>query len=295
MKAKDRLIIEAAIKLFAKKGFSATSIQEIASESGISKGAFYLHFKSKESLLLAILNYYFEEIKKNVLAIEQEELSARDKFSRQLTVLYENLLQHKDFIIMQTREQAIPLNDEIRKLIYNIHFSIHEFYRKNILDIYGEIIREHVWDLSIMLEGIFHAYIRLLFLDEHAFNKRQTAGYILNRLDDMVATLSMSKEEPLISQKTIQGIMKNSNICINQDFDNISSILNKMRKELENSDENKDLLISLEVIEAEVKQEQPRAAVLVGMLSNFNSEPIFEDFITKIYNMYKLQKVVKFE
>ncbi len=101
MKDKDMIIIEAAIKLFAKKWISATSIQEIATESGISKGAFYLHFKSKDSLILAILHHYFDTLQRNVMAIEHEYLPARERFSKQVNVMFENLLKHKDFIIMQ--------------------------------------------------------------------------------------------------------------------------------------------------------------------------------------------------
>ncbi|KMP45761.1 TetR family transcriptional regulator, partial [Bacillus cereus] len=55
MKEKERLIIESAMKLFATKGVNATSVQEIVTASGISKGAFYLYFKSKDELLLATL------------------------------------------------------------------------------------------------------------------------------------------------------------------------------------------------------------------------------------------------
>lgn len=40
MKEKERLIIESAMKLFATKGVNATSVQEIVTASGISKGAF---------------------------------------------------------------------------------------------------------------------------------------------------------------------------------------------------------------------------------------------------------------
>ncbi len=44
MKEKERLIIESAMKLFATKGVNATSVQEIVTASGISKGAFLLIF-----------------------------------------------------------------------------------------------------------------------------------------------------------------------------------------------------------------------------------------------------------
>ena len=45
-----QLIIEESFKLFYENGFSKTSISEIMSRTGLSKGAFYHHFKSKHEL-----------------------------------------------------------------------------------------------------------------------------------------------------------------------------------------------------------------------------------------------------
>ena len=46
----QQLIIEESFKLFYENGFSKTSISEIMSRTGLSKGAFYHHFKSKHEL-----------------------------------------------------------------------------------------------------------------------------------------------------------------------------------------------------------------------------------------------------
>ena len=56
--AKKQLIMDKALELFAKQGFSATSIQQITDHCGISKGAFYLSFKSKDALILAIIDHF---------------------------------------------------------------------------------------------------------------------------------------------------------------------------------------------------------------------------------------------
>jgi AcrR family transcriptional regulator len=47
-------IIEAAVKCIAKKGFHHTSMQDIVSESGLSPGAIYLYFRSKEEIIQAV-------------------------------------------------------------------------------------------------------------------------------------------------------------------------------------------------------------------------------------------------
>ena len=56
--SKKQLIIEKSLELFAKQGFEATSIQQITEYCGISKGAFYLSFKSKDELILALIDHF---------------------------------------------------------------------------------------------------------------------------------------------------------------------------------------------------------------------------------------------
>ncbi|MFA6107307.1 MAG: TetR family transcriptional regulator [Candidatus Latescibacterota bacterium] len=48
-------ILQAAVKVFSRKGFAAATIEEIAQEAEFSKGAVYLHFASKEELLSTVL------------------------------------------------------------------------------------------------------------------------------------------------------------------------------------------------------------------------------------------------
>lgn len=55
-------IMEAAIKLFSNRGYNAASVDDICAEAGISKGAFYHHFKSKQELFLALLESWLQTI-----------------------------------------------------------------------------------------------------------------------------------------------------------------------------------------------------------------------------------------
>ncbi|ASK61835.1 hypothetical protein CFK37_06515 [Virgibacillus phasianinus] len=50
-------IMKAGMEKFCEKGYSATSIQEICEHAGYTKGAFYLHFKSKEDFFLKLLEF----------------------------------------------------------------------------------------------------------------------------------------------------------------------------------------------------------------------------------------------
>jgi AcrR family transcriptional regulator len=53
-------ILDAALKLFAHRGFGATSVRDIAEAAELSKGNVYHHFPDKESIFRALLDRYFE-------------------------------------------------------------------------------------------------------------------------------------------------------------------------------------------------------------------------------------------
>lgn len=52
-------IIETAIKVFARQGFASTRMDDVAAESGLSKGLLYWYFKSKEEIIIAIADLLF--------------------------------------------------------------------------------------------------------------------------------------------------------------------------------------------------------------------------------------------
>ena len=55
--ARDKLL-EAGVKLVREQGYAATSVDELCREAGVTKGAFFHHFASKEALGVALANYW---------------------------------------------------------------------------------------------------------------------------------------------------------------------------------------------------------------------------------------------
>lgn len=55
MTEKQEKILESALELFAKEGFTATSTSKVAKHAGVSEGLIFRHFGNKEGLLNAIL------------------------------------------------------------------------------------------------------------------------------------------------------------------------------------------------------------------------------------------------
>ncbi len=69
-------ILNAAEQVFTKKGFDEARMDDIAVETGLSKGTLYFYFKSKEDLIIAILDRIFQGVFKQLDAHKNDELSA---------------------------------------------------------------------------------------------------------------------------------------------------------------------------------------------------------------------------
>lgn len=76
---RDR-ILRAAVKVFAKSGFHATRVSEIAKAAGVADGTIYLYFKSKEELLFSL----FEDRVRKLLVFMKEELPKQSTASARL-------------------------------------------------------------------------------------------------------------------------------------------------------------------------------------------------------------------
>lgn len=69
-------IINAAEDVFTKKGFDEARMDDIAEETGLSKGTLYLYFKSKDDLIIAILDRIFQREFQEFEKIDLSTLSA---------------------------------------------------------------------------------------------------------------------------------------------------------------------------------------------------------------------------
>jgi AcrR family transcriptional regulator len=65
-------ILEVAMQLFSKSGYDATGVAEICQAAGVSKGAFYHHFPSKQAVFLELLNSYLNGIESGFNLMRQE-------------------------------------------------------------------------------------------------------------------------------------------------------------------------------------------------------------------------------
>ncbi len=73
-------IMDAARQVFARRGFHATRMSDIASAAGVSQGTLYHYFQSKDELFLSLLNVWNDRMVEVIQNAPGEAVSAVDKF-----------------------------------------------------------------------------------------------------------------------------------------------------------------------------------------------------------------------
>lgn len=136
-----QLILDAAYRLFMEKGYERTSIQDIIDQlGGLSKGAIYHHFKSKEDILIAVSDRMTAESNKMLAAIrDRSDLCGKEKLK---TIFKESInrpVQNDIFTV-------VPNFQNNPKLLFSLlHETIEEAAPNYLLP----IIKEGISDGSI--------------------------------------------------------------------------------------------------------------------------------------------------
>ena len=79
---KHQKIIQAAVKVFAEKGFYNSRVSEIAKEANVADGTIYLYFKNKDDILISLFEEEFGQIVENMRKELEREKDVLKKFKR---------------------------------------------------------------------------------------------------------------------------------------------------------------------------------------------------------------------
>ncbi|MFC1286689.1 TetR/AcrR family transcriptional regulator [Bacillus paralicheniformis] len=275
MTEKEEKIIKAGLHLFAKNGFASTTIQDIANECNISKGAFYLHFKSKEALLLAIIKYYIDRTMENMKIIQQKNFPPKETFKEQIAYQFSESKEHRDFILVMISEHSIPENSKIEEYFKNVSQKFHETYQNALSAAYGDIVKPYLSDLSVIVHGIVQSYQNLFIFNELDIDFYELADFIMRRIDDMIDGMVQNGEQPILAGRTYSYYRNAGNTADKH------TILRELEDAKRQPALPEDILITLDVIEEELRKDSPRTPVLQGMLTNLEHQ----DNLQHLYGM----------
>src|SRR3954467_9182581 len=76
---KRRLILAAAVRVFARKGYHAARVGDIAEEAGVAHGLLYHYFASKEQLLETVFRETWSELLETIASVADSGEPAREQ------------------------------------------------------------------------------------------------------------------------------------------------------------------------------------------------------------------------
>jgi len=128
-------MLAAAIDCFARHGYQGTSIDRIAREFGVTKGALYYHFRDKEDLLFAAVTERVGEFERKVL---RDAEPARDALTTLRRVVdscffHATVSNHRRFIItlmVEALDTNPRLSEEFRRILRGMRSYLAEVVRR---------------------------------------------------------------------------------------------------------------------------------------------------------------------
>ncbi|MDQ0230335.1 TetR/AcrR family transcriptional regulator [Metabacillus malikii] len=254
---KKQLIMEKALELFAEQGFEATSVQQITEHCGISKGAFYLSFKSKDELIFALIDHFVTEITTTIdYTVKNGEYSnlLYDFFYSSFHLIDKHSNFAKIFIIEQTH----TMNKEI---ISKLHYY-NELHERIILLLvekrFGDAVKQSKYDLVYCIKGFIQTYSGLLIFSKVPLDLDALTRSLVEKTEILAKHMSL----PFITSEFSmigKDISKNELISvIEQSIDEIEDSIGKE---------------SLALLKEEIISPSLKPAIIHGLIENIRSYP----------------------
>jgi len=182
-------VLDAALALFVEKGFAATRVEDIAGRAGLSKGAVYLYFPSKEAILEGLVRRAIRPIAESALTIfENYAGDPRPVISTALKMIAGRLADPKLVAIPRLL---------IREIVNFPEFA--DMYRREVLDrvipaltrMIENGVREGYFrdvDAELTLRSVVGPVIAHMMISE-LFGIRPSDGLAIDRLIDNHLTI----------------------------------------------------------------------------------------------------------
>jgi TetR/AcrR family fatty acid metabolism transcriptional regulator len=158
---KKEIIINAAIKVFAKKGFYTANVADVAKMAGVADGTIYLYFKNKDDLLISLFETKMEEVLDQFSNNLNSEYSAVEKLCKFIHLYFQMIQDDPD--LAEVFQVELRQSSKFLKDYHNQKFI-------DFLNLIGNIIYEGQKDGKFLDDINIHNMKIIIFgaLDELA-------------------------------------------------------------------------------------------------------------------------------
>lgn len=132
-KPSEELILNAAVKVFTRKGYTGARMEEIAKEAGINRALLHYYFRDKETMFNIIFETKFKEFFTGMFGVFQSNASLTEKIRSIIDHEITVLSKHPDlarFVIMEIAQQPERLIQFGQKLGFNPRMMLQNFQKE---------------------------------------------------------------------------------------------------------------------------------------------------------------------
>jgi AcrR family transcriptional regulator len=101
---KRRLLLDAAVRVFARRGYHACRVGDITEEAGVAHGLLYHYFKSKDEVLDAVFRDAWGDVLEAFRGIEESDEAPREQLSHAAAILLRSWRRDPDLVRVLVRE-----------------------------------------------------------------------------------------------------------------------------------------------------------------------------------------------
>ena len=264
-------LLEAATALFLEQGFAKTTIQQIADRVGISKGAVYLHFRSKSQLTVAIMEGLGDTIIEQVREIrERDDLSPREQLRAQLRYQFDEVLEHQQLMELYLKEANISIDSELLLVAQKIRLDWQQTQEEFICRAFPDHNPAYTADLTVTLNGALNEYYTYILLEGVTIDADRVADLLLAMAEALVDRLACGDIAPVLGPDALPGRAELEAQLAEASEQRIECALNGILDHSESlsDDDSREVAQTVALMRDLLTEEEPNRLMLQGLLAN---------------------------
>ena len=131
----ERRVLEAAIRVFVRRGKSGARMQEIADEAHINKASLHYYFRSKDRLYEAVFRLLFQEFSRILRPVLDPATPPPDAIKQVISIYISQLRKHPElplFILHELSEGGESLRSVVREILMEKNAEVPELLTMKI-------------------------------------------------------------------------------------------------------------------------------------------------------------------
>ncbi|GED67038.1 hypothetical protein BRE01_07400 [Brevibacillus reuszeri] len=203
---KKQQILHVAMGVFKEKGYTSSSMQEIAEACGMAKGSIYKIFPSKEDLFTAVFELchqgMFEKASQLDSAGKREGLTPKEQLLRKIEFQLQYMLENY-FFMVEFKELPIKDNETFQAAWKKKRATLLTWHKNGFLEAYGAEISPYIWDVVAIFRGLLKEYLFYVMQKGLSLTMSDLAHFLIERMNAVVADMLDTKPKAILNETNI--------------------------------------------------------------------------------------------